>query len=72
MKLVAKHGMSRACNPTNRLSMMDDDAEDAGVPQGELALLETRIRTNTVDMFKRVLLFSQGAAEALYNDQMIR
>ncbi len=23
-------------------------------------------------MFKRVFLFSQGAAEALYNDQMIR
>jgi hypothetical protein len=26
---------------------------------------------NTVDMFKRVLLFSQGAAEALYDNQMI-
>ncbi len=51
----------------------DDDnyAEDAGDPQGEPALLETRIRMNTVDMFKRVLLFSQGAAEALYNNQMI-
>jgi hypothetical protein len=49
----------------------DDDAKDAGDPQGELALLETRIRTNTVDRFKRVLLFSQGAAEALYDNQMI-
>jgi hypothetical protein len=49
----------------------DEDDEDAGDPQGEPALLETRIQVNTVNMFKRVLLFSQGAAEALYNDQMI-
>jgi hypothetical protein len=49
----------------------DDDAEDAGDPQGEPACLETRIRKTTMDMFKRVLLFSQGAAEALYDDQMI-
>jgi hypothetical protein len=48
-----------------------DDAEDAGDPQGEPALLETRIRKTTVDMFKRVLLISQGAAEALYNNKMI-
>jgi hypothetical protein len=49
----------------------DNDAEEAGDPQGEQALLETRIHETTVDMFKRVLLFSQGAAEALYDDQMI-
>jgi hypothetical protein len=49
----------------------DDNAEDAGDPQGEQALLQTRICTNTVDMVKRVLLFSQGSAEALYNDKMI-
>ena len=49
----------------------DDDAEDAGDPQGEPALLETRIRKTTVDMFKRVILFSQGAADALNNSQMI-
>jgi hypothetical protein len=51
----------------------NEDAEDAGDPQGEPALFESRIRKNTVDMFKRVLLFlfSQGAAEAFYNDQMI-
>ncbi len=49
----------------------DDDPEDAGDPQGEPALLETRICMNTVYMFKRVLLFSQGVVEALYNDQMI-
>jgi hypothetical protein len=49
----------------------DDDVEDAGDPQGELALLETRIHETTVDMFKRVLLFSQGVAEALYDNQLI-
>ncbi len=49
----------------------NNNAEDAGDPQGELALLETRIRETTVDMFRRVLLFSQGAAEALYDNQMI-
>jgi hypothetical protein len=49
----------------------DDDAEDAGDPQGEPALLKTRIRKTTVDMFKIVLLFRQGVAEALYNNQMI-
>ncbi len=49
----------------------DNNAEDAGDPQGGPALLETRICETTVDMFKRVLLFSKGAAEALYNDQMI-
>jgi hypothetical protein len=43
----------------------DNNAEDAGDPQGEPALLATRIHEITVDMFKRVLLFSQGAAEAL-------
>ncbi len=49
----------------------DNDAEDAVDPQGEPALLETRICETTVDMLKRVLLFSQGAAEALYDNQMI-
>jgi hypothetical protein len=59
---------------SNKLTINDNDnndAEDAGDPQGESALLETRIRETTVEMFKRVLLFSQGAAEALYDDQMI-
>jgi hypothetical protein len=37
----------------------------------EPALLETRIHETTGDMFKRVLLFSQGVVEALYDDQMI-
>ncbi len=44
----------------------DDDLREDAVP------LEARIRQTTVDMFKRVLLFSQGAAEALYDDQKIK
>jgi hypothetical protein len=58
----------------NKLTIEEDNndgSEDAGDPQGELALLETRIRETTVNIFKRVLLFSQGATEALYDDQMI-
>ncbi len=47
----------------------EDDNEDD--PQEEPAPLEARIHMTTVDMFKRVLLFSQGAAEALYEDQMV-
>ncbi len=43
----------------------DDPQEEAHPP------LEARIRTTTIDMFKQVLLFSQGAAKALYDDQMI-
>ncbi len=59
---------------SNKSTIEDDknnDAEDAGDPQGEPVLLETRIRETTVDMFKRVLLFSQGVVEALYNNQMM-
>ncbi len=49
----------------------EDDGDDGDNLQEEAAPLEARVRKTTVDMFKRVLLFSQGAAEALYNDQMI-
>jgi hypothetical protein len=49
-------------------TVQDKDEDDL---QKEAAPLEARIRKTTVDMFKRVLLFSQGAAEALYDDQMI-
>ncbi len=59
---------------SNKLTVGDNNdynVEDTGGPQGEPDILETRIRKTTVDMFKRVLLFSQGAAEALYDDQMI-
>jgi hypothetical protein len=48
-----------------------DKDEDEDDPQEEPAPLKARIRTTTVDMFKCVLLFSQGAAGALYNDQMV-
>ncbi len=43
----------------------DNDLQEDAVP------LEARIHQPTVDMFKRVFLFSQGAAEALYDDQMV-
>jgi hypothetical protein len=46
----------------------DEDEDDS---HEEPAPLEARICTTTVDMFKRVLLFSQGAAEALYDNQMV-
>jgi hypothetical protein len=49
----------------------NDDAEEAEDPQGDPVLIKTRIYEDTVNMFKRVLLFHQGAAVAIYNDQMI-
>jgi hypothetical protein len=49
----------------------DDNAEEAEKPQGDPALVETRICEDTVNVFKRVLLFSQGGTEALYDNQMI-
>jgi hypothetical protein len=60
---------------SDKLTVQDDDdndnAEEAEDPQGYPALVETRIHEDTVYMFKRVLLFSQGVAVALYDDQMI-
>jgi hypothetical protein len=53
---------------TDKTKDKDEDEDDL---QEEPAPLEARIRTTTVDMFKRVLLLSQGMAEALYNDQMV-
>jgi hypothetical protein len=49
----------------------EDDGDNGDNPQEEAAPLEARIRKTTIDKFKQVLLFSQGAAEALYDDQMI-
>ncbi len=46
----------------------DKDEDDS---HEEPAPLEARIRTTTVDMFKHVLLFSQGAVEALYDNKMV-
>ncbi len=48
-----------------------DEDEDEDDPHEEPAPLEARIHTTTVDMFKHVLLFSQAAAESLYDDQMV-
>ncbi len=52
-----------------------DETEDKGEDEDDLheepAPFEARIRTTTVDMFKCVLLFSQGAVEALNNNQMV-
>ncbi len=60
---------------SDELTVKDDDdndnAEEAEDPQRDLALGKTRICKDTVNMFKRVLLFSQGAVEALYDNQMI-
>ncbi len=39
--------------------------------QEDAVSLKARIHQTTVDMFKRVRLFSQGVAEALYNGQMV-
>jgi hypothetical protein len=50
---------------SDKETIQDNDEDD---PQEEAAPLEARIRETTVDMFKQVLLFSQGAAEALYDD----
>ena len=49
----------------------EDDGDNGDDLQEKAAPLKARIRETTIDMFKRVLLFSQGAAEALYDDQMI-
>jgi hypothetical protein len=53
---------------SDKSTVQDKDKDD---PQEEAAPLEAKIHTTTIDMFKRVLLFSQGAVEALYDDQMI-
>jgi hypothetical protein len=49
----------------------EDDGDNGDNPQEEAAPLEARIRNTTIDMFKRVFLFSQGVVDPLYNDPMI-
>jgi hypothetical protein len=49
----------------------DKDEDSDKDPQEDVVPLKARICQTTVDMFKHVLLFSQGAAEALYNNQMV-
>ncbi len=58
---------------SDKLTIQDEDKDKNGDddPQEDDVPLEARIRTTTTDMFKRVILFSQGAAEAFYDDQMI-
>ncbi len=53
------------------MTVQDEDKDGVDASQVEVAPLEARIRTTTTDMFKQVLLFGQGAAEALYNNQMV-
>ncbi len=53
---------------TDKTKDKDEDEDDS---QEEPAPLEARIHTTTVDMLKRVLLFIQGAAKALYDNQMV-
>jgi hypothetical protein len=55
---------------SDKSTIQDEDKDEVDL-QEEAAPLEARIHETTVDMFKRVLLFSQGVAEALYDDQMI-
>ncbi len=52
-------------------TIQDEDQDGDDDLQEDAAPLEARIRTTTVDMFKHVLFFSQGAAKALYDDQMV-
>ncbi len=58
---------------SDELTIRDEDKDEDGndALRVEIAPLEARIRTTTTDMFKQVLLFSQGAVEALYDDQMV-
>ncbi len=49
----------------------DEDKDGNYDLQEDAVPLVARIHQITVDMFKRVLLFSQGVAEALYDDQMM-
>ncbi len=52
-------------------TVQEEDKDDEDDPQEEAAPLKARICETIVDMFKQVLFFSQGAAEALYDDQMV-
>ena len=52
----------------------DQDNPDLEEEMNEVAiddLIEASIRCATTSTFQRVLMFNQGAAESLYDDQMI-
>jgi hypothetical protein len=70
-KDVNKLGVTGALTLTKRPSKRKMKMTMKMTHKKKATPLEARIRKTTVDMFKQVLLFSQGAAEALYNDQMI-
>jgi hypothetical protein len=53
------------CDETQDKDKDEDDLQEEPAP------LKARIHMTTVDMFKHVLLFSQGAAEALYDNQTV-
>jgi hypothetical protein len=53
---------------SDKSTIQDEDEDDGDIgdnPQEEAAPFKARIRETTIDMFKQVLLSSQGAAEAL-------
>jgi hypothetical protein len=75
LKPVAKRGMNGALTLTNRLSkttmtMMALKKHETLKGTRPLSRQES-IHKDTVNMFKRVLLFIQGVAVAHYNNQMI-
>ncbi len=47
-----------------------DKEEDQDEPPKQ-SIVEARVCKETIDMFQSILLFSQGAAQALYDNQMI-
>jgi len=74
----------RRDNSNDSTVVNDDDDNDGGIPvnigQDNLANLDLNDEMNmaaiedsrsTTSMIQRVLMFNQGAAESLYNDQMI-
>ncbi len=52
-------------------TVQDEDKDSNDDPREDAIPLEARICQTTIDMFERVLLFSQGVTEALYDDQMV-
>ena len=50
----------------------NNDLEDEGANEETVVdTIEATIRRSTTSMFRRVLMFSDGAANSLYDDQMI-
>jgi hypothetical protein len=66
LKPAAMHKVHGALALTKRPSLVvaTDDPEDPNI-------MKERFHQETIEKIKHVLLFSQGAAEALYDNQMI-